>query len=45
MYVYLQIFFKDLEFSRLQMAYFNYFFFSILIVFECIGSRRALTVT
>lgn len=46
MYVYLQIFFKDLEFSDCKRPILTIFFlFSILIVIECIRSRHALTVT
>jgi hypothetical protein len=44
MYVYLQIFFKDLEFSDCKRPTLT-IFPSVFIVFECIGSRHALTVT
>lgn len=44
MYVYLQIFLKDLEFSDCKMPTLT-IFPSVFIVFECTGSRHALTVT
>lgn len=44
MYVYLQIFLKDLEFSDCKMPTLT-LFPSVCIVFECTGSRHALTVT
>lgn len=44
MYVYLQIFLKDLEFSDCKMPTLT-LFPSVCIVSECTGIRRALTVT
>lgn len=44
MYVYLQIFLKDLEFSDCKMPTLT-IFPSVFIVFECTESRHALAVT